>query len=285
MKSRHRQPSLAFDDAVRADLGQAEAMTVMLAQIGSGTDVADNLAQLTTAAADARAAGSQIVFFPEYTMYEKPVVDATFASVAEPLNGEFGSAVSALAADLEIAIVAGVVEYNPNDISRPFNTIAVWDSDGALAGRHRKALLYDVGTFSESAFISAGDMDEPSIATINGTTFGLQTCYELRFPEISRRRMRAGATELAVLSSWVPGRLKTEQWATLARARAIENICHVVAVTQAAPVSTGHSLAVAPDGEILAELGAHADQICVEINPGKTTRHRLAHPAPLSIQV
>ena len=46
--------------------------------------------------------------------------------------------------------------------------------------------------------------------------------------------MRAGATELAVLSSWVPGRLKTEQWATLARARAIENICHVVAVTQAA---------------------------------------------------
>jgi predicted amidohydrolase len=260
-------------------------MKVMLAQVDSGTDVAANLAQLTTAATAARAAGSQVVFFPEYTMYEKPVVDATFAGVAEPLDGEFGSAVAALAADLQVAIVAGVVEYNPNDTSRPFNAIAVWDSGGALAGRHRKALLYDVGTFSESAFISAGDIEEASVATINGTVFGLQTCYELRFPEISRRRMRAGATELAVMSSWVPGRLKTEQWATLARARAIENICHVVAVTQAVPVSTGHSLAVAPDGEILAELGTDVDRVCVEIDPRRTTRHRLADSALLSIQV
>jgi predicted amidohydrolase len=257
-------------------------MKVTLAQLSSGTDVADNLAQLTTAAT-ARSAGSQIVFFPEYSMYEKPVVDATFADVAEPLDGQFGSAVAAVAADLRVAIVAGVVEYNPNDPRRPFNTIAVWDSDGRLVGRHRKVLLYDVGSFSESTFISAGDIDQPSIATINGTTFGLQTCYELRFPELSRRRVRAGATELAVLSSWVPGRLKTEQWATLARARAIENICHVVAVTQAAPVSTGHSLAVAPDGEVLAELGADADQVCVEIDPARTTGHKLAHPAPLSM--
>ena len=260
-------------------------MKVTLAQISSGTNVADNLAQLTAAVAAARSAGSQIVFFPEYTMYEKPVVDVTFADVAEPLDGQFGSAVASLAADLEIAIVAGVVEYNPNDPNRPFNTIAVWGSDGRLAARHRKALLYDVGTFSESTFISAGDVHEASVATINGTVFGLQTCYELRFPEISRRQVRAGATELAVLSSWVPGRLKTEQWATLARARAIENICHVVAVSQTAPVSIGHSLAVAPDGEILAELGADADQVCVEIDPRRTTLHRSAHPAPLSTQV
>ena len=260
-------------------------MQITLAQIGSATDVADNLAQLTAAATAARSAGSQIVFLPEYTMYEKPVVDATFAGVAEPLDGQFGSAVAALAADLQVAIVAGVVEYNPNDPGRPFNTIAVWDSDGRLAGRHRKALLYDVGTFSESAFITAGDIDEASVATINGTVFGLQTCYELRFPEISRRRMRAGATELAVLSSWVPGRLKTEQWATLVRARAIENICHVVAVTQAAPVSIGHSLAVAPDGDTLAELGTGPDQVCVEVDPRKTSDQRLADPAMFSIRV
>jgi deaminated glutathione amidase len=88
-----------------------------------------------------------------------------------------------------------------------------------------------------------------------------------------------------VLSSWVPGRLKTEQWATLARARAIENICHVVAVTQAAPVSIGHSLAVAPDGEILAELGADADRVCVEIDPARTARHRLADPPSVWTQV
>ncbi|MEU2032712.1 nitrilase-related carbon-nitrogen hydrolase [Nocardia amamiensis] len=257
----------------------------MLAQIVSGTDIADNLAQLTTAARAAASAGAQLVFFPEYTMYEKPVVDSTFATVAQPLDGEFGSAVAAVAAANQVAIAAGVVEYNPNDISRPFNTIAVWDCDGALAGRHRKSLLYDVATFSESEFISAGDIHEPSVATINGTTFGLQTCYELRFPEISRRRMCVGATELAVLSSWVPGRLKTEQWMTLARARAIENICHVVAVTQAAPLSTGHSLAVAPDGEVLAALGTDADRVCVEIDPSRTIRQRLADPAAVEMDL
>jgi deaminated glutathione amidase len=250
-------------------------MKVTLAQLGSGTDVAANLAQIT---AVARSGGSDVVLFPEYAMYEKPIVDATFASVAEPLTGEFGCAISDLAGELGITIAAGVVEYNPDDGHRPFNTIGVWGADGRLLGSHRKALLYDVGTFSESSHISAGDARRASTVTIGGVVFGLQTCYELRFPEVSRRQVRAGATVLAVLSSWVPGPLKIEQWTTLARARAIENICHVTAVTQAAPVSTGHSLAVAPDGEILAELPAEPGTVVVEIDATRTTRGRSADP-------
>jgi predicted amidohydrolase len=258
---------------------------VALAQIGSGTDLTANLAQIISAATDAQGDGAEVVLFPEYAMYEKAVVDGTFADVAEPLDGSFGSAVSALAARLGIAVVAGLVEANPDNPARPFNTLAAWDASGSFLGRHRKALLYDVGVFSESSFISAGDISDASTVRIGATVFGLQTCYELRFPEVSRRQARAGATILAVLSSWVPGPAKVSQWSTLAGARAIENICHVAAVTQSAPVSTGHSLAVAPDGTVLACLGEAPALVTVEIDPSVTERQRKADPLALNIDL
>ena len=157
----------------------------------------------------------------------------------------------------------------------------MWDDHGNLVGRHRKALLFDVGSFAESRYISAGDPAEVATVAVGGTVVGLQTCYELRFPELSRAQVSAGATVLVVLSSWVPGPHKTQQWTTLSRARAIENLCHVCAVTQAAPVSTGHSLAVAPDGHVLAELDTAPDWVCVEIDHGHTERARQLDPGML----
>ncbi|WP_162464216.1 MULTISPECIES: nitrilase-related carbon-nitrogen hydrolase [unclassified Mycolicibacterium] len=260
-------------------------MKVALAQIGSGTDITDNLAQIIDAATAAHHEGAEVVLFPEYAMYEKRVVDGTFADMAEPLDGPFGSAVADLAARLGVAVVAGLVEVNPDDPTRPFNTLAAWSASGALVGRHRKALLYDAGVFSESSYISAGDLTDPSTVRIGDTVFGLQTCYELRFPEISRRQARAGATVLAVLSSWVPGPGKIVQWSTLAGARAIENICHVAAVTQSAPVSTGHSLAVGPDGAVLACLADAPAQVTVTIDASVTERQRQADLRALSVDV
>ena len=209
-------------------------MKVALAQLGSGCDKSANLARITEVTAAAGGAGAQLVLFPEFAMYEKPVVDATFAHAAEPINGQFATSVAALAAEHRVSIAAGVVEQNRDDPNKPFNTLAVWDDYGNLVGRHRKALLFDVGSFAESRYISAGDPAEVATVAVGGTVVGLQTCYELRFPELSRAQVSAGATVLAVLSSWVPGPHKTQQWTTLSRARAIENLCHVCAVTQAA---------------------------------------------------
>ena len=260
-------------------------MRVTLAQIGSGTDIDANFAQLAAAAIAAQRDGAEVVLFPEYAMYEKHVVDSTFAAAAQPLDGPFGSAVAGLAARLGIAVAAGVVEANPDDPGRPFNTLAAWSAEGVLLGRHRKALLYDVGAFSESSFISPGEVTDPSTVCIGGTVFGLQTCYELRYPEVSRRQARAGATVLAVLSSWVPGPGKVAQWSTLAGARAIENICHVAAVTQCVPISTGHSLAIAPDGTVLAALGEGPELMTVTVDAAITERQRRADPRALSVDV
>ncbi len=257
-------------------------MKVALAQISSDCDTSANLARITEVTAAARDAGARVVLFPEYAMYEKAVVDATFARAAEPITGNFGTAIAELAAEHRVSIAAGVVEQNAHDPDKPFNTLAVWDHHGILVGRHRKKMMFDVGSFAESRYISAGEHREPATVTVDGTIFGLQTCYELRFPELSRAQATAGATVLAVLSSWVPGPHKTQQWTTLARARAIENLCHVCAVTQAAPVSTGHSLAVAPDGQVLAELDTAPEWVCVDLDPAETERARHLYPRMLA---
>ncbi len=280
-----RSPNRCPGDASRTGLRQSDTVKITLAQIGSGTDLAANLAMITASATAARGAGADVVMFPEYAMYEKHKVDDTFADAAQPLDGDFGTAVSRLAADLGIAIFAGMVEHNAARPGRPFNTLGAWSAEGELLGRHRKALLYDVGNFSESSFISPGDPDDISTVTVGDTVIGLQACYELRFPEISRRQVRAGATVLAVLSSWVPGPAKIAQWITLTTARAIENLCHVVAVTQAVPVSTGHSLAIGPDGGVLASLGSTPDQVTVSIDFAATKAVRANDPRALAVDV
>jgi predicted amidohydrolase len=236
-----------------------------LAQIASGTDIPHNLEMVRDAVRRAAEAGSELVLLPEYAMYEKKMVDATFAEVAEPLDGPFGSAVAELAAANRVAIVIGMVERNPDD-RRPFNTLAAFGPDGALLARYRKIHLFDSYGFTESAWIAPAPHPEAVVVELAGVRIGLMTCYDLRFPELARLLAEQGAEVTAVCSSWVPGENKADQWRTLALARAIENECFVAAVCQAPPVSIGCSLVAGPSGEILAELGADPGFVTVEID-------------------
>ena len=85
------------------------------------------------------------------------------------------------------------------------------------------------------------------------------TCYDLRFPELARALVDAGAEVLVVPAAWVAGPHKVDHWRTLVRARAIENTVFVVAVGQPGPRYTGHSLVVDPLGEVLAEAADGAE--------------------------
>ena len=79
------------------------------------------------------------------------------------------------------------------------------------------------------------------------------TCYDLRFPELARALVDAGAEVLVVPAAWVAGPRKVDHWRTLVRARAIENTVYVVAAAQPGPRYSGHSLVVDPLGDVLAE--------------------------------
>jgi len=86
-------------------------------------------------------------------------------------------------------------------------------------------------------------------------TFGLLVCYELRFPELSRRLALAGADVLLLPAAWVAGALKEHHWTTLLRARAIENTMFVAAADQAGNVFVGRSMLVDPMGIAVAAGG------------------------------
>ena len=94
------------------------------------------------------------------------------------------------------------------------------------------------------------------------------TCYDLRFPELARALTVAGAEALLVPAAWVAGERKVEHWRTLLRARAIENTVWVVGVGQPGPRYSGHSIVVAPDGDVVVEAGEDADRARRRARPG-----------------
>lgn len=230
-------------------------MQITMAQIDSTDDIARNLVLIRRAVETSSSDGPAMVVFPEYAMYEKKAVDASFAGVAEPVDGNFGTALSTLAESYGVTLVAGMVEANPADPMRPFNTIVVFDKNGEFAGRHRKIHLYDEAGFHESAWISPPDDPHGVVLRAAGVRVGLMTCNDLRYPELGTELAARGAQLILVCASWVPGPNKIEQWRVLARARAIENGCPVVAVSQAAPISIGNSMVALATGEVVRQLG------------------------------
>ncbi|WP_223691325.1 carbon-nitrogen hydrolase family protein [Leifsonia poae] len=252
-------------------------MLLSLAQIASGTDIPHNLNLVRDAVRGAADTGSDLVLLPEYAMYEKKMVDATFASAAEPLDGPFGSAVADLAARHGIAVVVGMVESNPAE-QRPFNTLAAFGADGSLLAAYRKIHLFDSYGFTESAWIAPAPHAEAVTFETGGARVGLMTCYDLRFPELGRRLAEEGADLVALCSSWVPGEHKVDQWRTLTRARAIENGYTVASVSQTPPVSIGRSLVSGPAGEVLLELGDGPQLGSVRIDPDATRIARERDP-------
>jgi predicted amidohydrolase len=83
--------------------------------------------------------------------------------------------------------------------------------------------LYDAFGDKEWDWVRSGDIEPPQLFDVAGFGVGLQTCYDLRFPEVTRRLVDAGATLVAVPSEWVRGPLKEQRWRTLVAARALEN--------------------------------------------------------------
>ena len=192
-----------------------------------------------------------LVVLPEYSAWYDPDHTA-WAAGAETLDGEFVRFLTGNAARRDATIIAGMLVSDGEHLT---NTIVAITGDGVI-GRYDKVHLYDAFGTTESSIITPGDPSAaPLVVDVRGWTVGVQTCYDLRFPESSRRLIDAGATVLAVPADWVPGPNKREHWHTLLRARAIENIAWVVAANHAEPSGTGDSMIVDPLGTVVLEAG------------------------------
>jgi predicted amidohydrolase len=124
-----------------------------------------------------------------------------------------------------------------------------------------------------------GDLGEPQIFDIDGVPAGLQTCYDIRFPEVSRRLVDAGAELILVPAEWVRGPLKEHHWQTLLTARAIENTVYVAAADHTPPIGVGTSLIVDPMGVALAALGETTGVAVAEVTRARVAEVRESNPS------
>ena len=218
-------------------------MQVVLVQEASSPDPADNRGRLASVVPE----GADLVVLPEAFARDFGDPGSDLAPYAEELDGPFVTEVERVSTERGTTIVAGMFEQTGE---APYNTVVV---RGRAQADYRKIHLYDSFGYRESDVLAAGPI-EPAVFDLDGTTVGVMTCYDLRFPELARRLVDAGAEVIVVPAAWVAGPGKVHHWRTLATARAIENTAYVAAVGQPGPRYTGHSLVVGPAGELVAEL-------------------------------
>jgi deaminated glutathione amidase len=252
-------------------------------QMSSGADRADNVARATALVRAAAARGARLVVLPEVFAWRGPR-DGERAS-AEPIPGPTTETFAALARECHIHLCMGSVLEAAPDASRPFNTSCLIGPDGSLLARYRKLHLFDVDlpgrvAVAESATRAPGDA-VVAVPTPLGT-IGLSVCYDLRFPELYRRLVRAGA-ELLLVPSAFTFPTGAAHWEVLCRARAIENQCYVIAADQTGRSPSGHadwgdSMIVDPWGRVLARAGDGEGIVVAEIDRAHLARIRRELP-------
>jgi deaminated glutathione amidase len=254
------------------------SVPVAVVQSRPGADVRANLEDLRQAAVAAQGDGAQLVVFPEYSHYFAPQLDGSWVQAAEPLDGPFATGVAQVAAELRIFLVAGILEAVDGG-GRFSNTLVAFDPSGARVATYRKLHLYDAFGARESDFAAHGPIEPPQTFEVGGIRVAMQTCYDLRFPEVTRRLVDAGAELVLVPSEWVPGPLKVDHWRTLLAARAIENTVYIAAADQAVPNGVGMSMVIDPAGVVLATLGDDPGILVAAVDHTKIAEVRHTNPA------
>lgn len=256
---------------------QTERMRLSAIQFAATTDAAGNLTIIEGLVSQAAAEGVEVAVLPEGSMHDFGPPDLPLGPVAQPLDGEFVNALGKMAAHHGITIVAGMFERS-HDPDRPFNTLVAVDPAGKLVATYRKAHLYDSFGYRESDRLLSGPTT-PVIVPVGDLTVGLMTCYDLRFPEMSRALVDEGSDVLVVPAAWVRGPLKERHWSILLHARAIENTVYVVGAGQNGDYYIGCSMIVDPMGVTLASLGEQPGLASAVLEGHRITEVRRRNPS------
>jgi predicted amidohydrolase len=235
-------------------------MRIALCQIPVSPQASVNLSRVRTALAEAAAGGAALAVFPEAAMVR---FGSDLRAAAEPLDGPFCSGLAQACAATGVAAVAGVFEPAPG--GRVYNTAVAFSGTGDLVASYRKLHLFDALGQRESDLVAPGSW--PVLTELAGVPAGLQICYDIRFPELSRALAVGGASLIVVSAAWQAGLFKEEHWVTLLRARAIENTVWIAAAGQVpdpdspptrAPTGIGRSMLIDPLGVVRCDMGPSA---------------------------
>ncbi|MFB0616290.1 carbon-nitrogen family hydrolase [Streptomyces sp. AGS-58] len=259
-------------------------MRASLIQIAVDEDESVGSRRRRAAALVRAQAGADLVVLPElWTTGAFAYED--FGREAEPLEGPTCQAMAGAARDAGVWLHAGSVPEraasgggSATQDGSLYNTSLVFSPSGELAAAYRK--IHRFG-FDKGEAVLMGAGRELVTVRLPGTTLGVATCYDLRFPELFRGLVDAGAEMLVIPAGW-PERRRAH-WTLLAQARAVENQAFVLACgtagTHAGVPQAGHSIVVDPWGEVLAEAGSGEEVLTVDLDPAKVSATREQFPA------
>jgi predicted amidohydrolase len=196
--------------------------------------------------------------------------------VAAPLDFPVLERIRAMAKAADTWVHAGSYAERLPD-GRTFNTAVLIGPDGEIVASYRKRHLFGFAT-GERTLITAGDALIVAETPLGHT--GIATCYDLRFPEMFRDLVEAGAETFLVASGWPTPRIG--HWDVLTRARAIEDQAWMVAcngVGSHADITLGgHSIVIDPQGNVVAEAGDDETVLFADVEPGRAREWREAFP-------
>jgi predicted amidohydrolase len=262
----------------------AQAFKVALLQNCAGADMDANIAQCSALARQAHDQGADLICLPEMfsCLYSSDgsLDVGPHPAQTHPALQHF----SELAAELGTWIQPGSIAVEmPTKKLR--NRAVMLDATGAVVAQYDKVHMFDVDladgeSYRESEVFESGD--EAVLAPTPWGLVGLTVCYDLRFAYLYRSLAQAGASYLTVPAAFMRTTGKAH-WQVLLRSRAIETGCYVFAACQwgahGEAVTYGHSLVVAPWGEVIADGGEGGGVVIADVDPAKVEEARAMVPA------
>lgn len=258
---------------------------VAAVQMASGSHVAANLHEVARLIGDAVDMGAHLIILPEnFALMAMQPSDNTNISEA-PGAGMLQDFLAQQSSRYEVWLVGGTVPLIAEGTNKFRAASLVFDNTGQCVARYDKMHLFDVTAapnehYCESEIIEAGQ--QPVVIDTPFGRLGMAICYDLRFPELFRCMLAKGVELIAVPAAFTATTGKAH-WEILVRARAIENLCYVIAANQGGyhvngRETHGNSMIVDPWGIVLTRLNRGAGVICADIYPEKQAYLRRNFP-------
>lgn len=263
------------------------SLRVAAVQMVSRPDIAANLRDAAALIAEAAARGARLVALPEYFCLMGRETDKVAAREADG-EGPIQDFLAKTAARHGIWLAGGTVPLVAPEPGRVMNSVLVYGPDGARVARYDKVHLFAFTAGSESydeaKTIAPGRAVRSFTVTVDGGAtlrVGLSVCYDLRFPELYRA---LGRPDLILVPAAFTATTGRAHWLTLLRARAIENLCYVLAPAQGGQhengrATFGHSVLFDPWGETIAQLDEGPGVIVGDVDPARIAQVRQSLPA------
>lgn len=269
-----------------------KTVKVGLVQMSCTREPEKNLAKAISRIREAAAQGAQIVCLQELftSLYFCDVEDHDNFKLAEPVPGPSTEALSAVARELGVVIIASLFEKRAQGLYH--NTTAVLDADGAYLGKYRKMHIPDDPAYYEKFYFTPGDLGYKVFRT-RFATIGVLICWDQWYPEAARITALMGAEILFYPTAigWATSQdsaTNEEQyhaWQTIQRSHAVANGVHVVSVNRVgfeqdgAMKFWGGSFVSNPFGQVLYLASHEREEVHVqELDLHATDRYRTHWP-------